>query len=222
MTGQWFPLSGPFVSTLIGGVDIRACMEGAAHRRRQGPARPTPQDGRDKRSGCRYRPVALPHSAGEIAPIPPEARVGAVVVHECHRRPYRRQESTSQWKKVRKDSGIPEGVWRSAMRPNAITEARGGGATIDDGDTVAGNANPAIATASDRANLEARQRGAMARVVERRGERLGTALKDFRGLASIRLNRRLSRLSLSCPWGYPAAPRSAVRRRKRRLRALGG
>jgi hypothetical protein len=168
VTGQWLPLSDPTISTVIDGNRKWAGLEW----RHIGPDlvlrfRPS------KTSGTSGAEVVIdlsicPMVLEEIERIPAEKRVGPIVIHERHRRPYTRHESSLFWRQVRTKAGIPAEVWCRDLRSSAITEARGYGADISDASKVAGHTKPTItADVYDRAHLEAHRRFATARVAKR-------------------------------------------------------
>lgn len=68
----------------------------------------------------------------------------------------------------RKAAGISDNVWARDLRASGISEARAGGVATDDAAKVAGHASTkTTAAVYDRANLEAAERFAEARVAKR-------------------------------------------------------
>jgi integrase len=110
-----------------------------------------------------------PMVAEEFARIPPERRVGPMIVNEVTRRPYTAPAYTPIFRAIRNAAGIDESKWARDIRASAVTEGRRGGASIDDAARVAGHAKPKItAEVYDRDRLEAARRFSAARLADRR------------------------------------------------------
>jgi integrase len=75
----------------------------------------------------------------ELALVPPERRVGPLIVSEATGEPYKGQMFTRTWRKVANAAGIPREVQNRDARPGAITERRKVGVPIDDSMKTAGH-----------------------------------------------------------------------------------
>jgi hypothetical protein len=64
--------------------------------------------------------------------VPPEARVGPLIIDEAHGRPYAAHGYAREWRVVARKAGIPDGVWNMDARAGAITEAEDAGAELDE------------------------------------------------------------------------------------------
>jgi integrase len=121
----------------------------------------------------------------EIANVPPERRVGPLVISEQTGLPYRHQTFRRWWRLDATAAGIPNAVWNRDLRAGGVTEAREAGASTDDVAKTAGHTDKrTTAKVYDRATLEAARRVARARVGNRQKnqEHLGTTFNDLRAL----------------------------------------
>lgn len=63
--------------------------------------------------------------------VPPERRVGPLIVDETAGRPYAEWAYAREWRVVAEAAGIPREVWNADARAGAITEAEDAGAELD-------------------------------------------------------------------------------------------
>ncbi|WP_414474305.1 integrase [Microvirga sp. M2] len=63
--------------------------------------------------------------------IPPEKRVGPIIIDETAGRPYAESAYGREWRIVARAAGIPDYVWNMDARAGAITEAEDAGADLD-------------------------------------------------------------------------------------------
>ena len=100
----------------------------------------------------------------EFARIPPEQRVGPVIVNHTTSRPYTYEAYSPIFKAIRKAAGVDASKWARDIRASAVTEGRRGGASTDDAARVAGHTKPkTTAEVYDRDRLEAARRFSAAR-----------------------------------------------------------
>jgi hypothetical protein len=105
----------------------------------------------------------------ELAHWPEADRSGPIVVYEGTGEPYFSNWFGEKWGKDRAAAGISSKVWARDLRASGITEARAAGISTDDASKVAGHASTkTTAAVYDRANLEAAERFADARVSKRK------------------------------------------------------
>lgn len=106
----------------------------------------------------------------ELAHWPDNKRTGPVVVCGGTGMPWTPNYFAEFWREDRKAAGIGDNVWARDLRASGISEARAGGVATDDAAKVAGHASTkTTAAVYDRANLEAAERFAEARVSRRKG-----------------------------------------------------
>jgi hypothetical protein len=111
----------------------------------------------------------------EMAMVPPERRVGPLIVSERTGLPYRHPGFRRSWRQDAITAGIPAEVWNRDLRAGGVTEAREAGASTDDVAKTAGHTDRrTTARVYDRAALEAARRVARARVGNRRKNNPGT------------------------------------------------
>lgn len=104
----------------------------------------------------------------EMARIPVEKRVGALIKDERRDRPYAGSDFNQGYRADRKLAGLPDHYWARDLRASGITEGRASGASIEDGAKVAGHTRTKTTSEIyDRANLEAATRFATARIEAR-------------------------------------------------------
>jgi hypothetical protein len=100
----------------------------------------------------------------EIARIPPEARLGPLVIHEDTGLPYAHDTWQWTWRQVRGAAGLPDRMWNRDIRAGGITEAEMAGVSVDDRAKLAGHSRKINASVYSRDRLAASDR-----VVEARG-----------------------------------------------------
>jgi hypothetical protein len=94
----------------------------------------------------------------ELALIPPEKRVGPLIVNPSTDLPYIRQSWRNQWKEDFKSAGLPEGMWNRDLRAGGITEGGKAGASLDDRRKLAAHAKEETTEIYDRDQVEAHRR----------------------------------------------------------------
>lgn len=166
--GQWYPLTSPVMCTVIDGTRKWAGLEwrniGADLILRYVPTKTRNSSGAEVTIDLRLCPMALEL----LEATPEEARSGPIVVNEDTGRPYTQHQFERRWKAVRAAAKLPDSLWSRDLRASAITEARGGGATNDDGAKVAGHTKSTTTSeVYDRERLEAHRRFAAARLTWR-------------------------------------------------------
>jgi integrase len=108
----------------------------------------------------------------EMAYWPKKRRRGPVIISEETGIPYHDRTFDRGWAKDRKAAGIDVDVWARDLRAAGISEGRAGAATLDDTAKVAGHSSTrTTAVVYDRANLEAAERFADARIESRKTKR---------------------------------------------------
>lgn len=105
----------------------------------------------------------------ELQHWPADRRRGPMIVNEGTGLPYHVQVFTNCWAKDRKEAGISNTVWARDLRASGISEGRAAAASTDDAAKVAGHSSTrTTAKVYDRANLEAAERFAKARIKRRK------------------------------------------------------
>ncbi|GLK77981.1 hypothetical protein GCM10008171_32350 [Methylopila jiangsuensis] len=100
----------------------------------------------------------------EIERIHSEQRVGPLIVCERSGLPWRERNFRTLWKRVAHAAGLPFGAWNRDLRAGAVTEARRGGAAIEDASRMAGHkGTQTTARVYDRDVLEATRRAQASR-----------------------------------------------------------
>ena len=105
----------------------------------------------------------------ELQSIPPERRVGPVIIDERTGAPYSDAMFTTIWRRdIRKRAGIPAGMWNRDIRAGGITEGRKSAAHLADVSKMAGHAKETTtARVYERDVLEASRRVQRARIASR-------------------------------------------------------
>ncbi|HEV7246760.1 MAG TPA: integrase [Shinella sp.] len=103
----------------------------------------------------------------EIALVPPEKRVGPMIISEGTGVPYKNRKFTERWRKVADKAGIPKTVWNMDARAGAITEAYDLGATETDVMKSAGHKNRQTSARYNRGTIKQTSRVAMMRLEKR-------------------------------------------------------
>lgn len=73
----------------------------------------------------------LPSVIDLLEQVPPENRVGPLIVDETAGRPYAEFAYARDWREIARKVGIPDTVWNMDARAGAITEAEDAGADLD-------------------------------------------------------------------------------------------
>lgn len=108
--------------------------------------------------------AVLPLLMAEIDRTPPEARIGPLVVCEMTGLPWVYGVYRAKFRQVADAAGIRRSLWARDMRAGAVTEARQGGAALEDAAKLAGHSDvKTTRRVYDRDVLEASRRVAEAR-----------------------------------------------------------
>jgi integrase len=95
----------------------------------------------------------------EIARLPPEKRVGPLIVAETTGRPYSNHNFHPRWRLVANHAGIPNSTWNRDLKAGGVTEGSRAGASTDDLAKLAAHSNKrTTAQVYDRDVLEATRR----------------------------------------------------------------
>jgi hypothetical protein len=109
--------------------------------------------------------TAAPMVMQELRHHPLKRRAGPLIVNERTGLPYTPGAFQRGWREDRAALGLDNNIWARDMRASGITEARAGGAALDDAGKVAGHAGTrTTGSVYDRAALEAAERFAAARL----------------------------------------------------------
>jgi hypothetical protein len=103
-----------------------------------------------------------PMVMAELARIPPEERVGPLIVNE-RGAPYRQTLWQYVWREVRERAGLSEALWNRDLRAGGITEAEKAGVSSDDRSKLAGHSAKINREVYSRDRLAASDRVAEAR-----------------------------------------------------------
>jgi hypothetical protein len=173
--GEWLPLSDPRPSAVLGygekwiGPTWQQIDPGMVLRLTPGKTHDTSE------ARVAFDLQECPMVVEEIAKVPPERRVGPLVISEQTGLPYRHQTFRRWWRLDATAAGIPDAVWNRDLRAGGVTEAREAGASTDDVAKTAGHTDKrTTARVYDRATLEAARRVARARVGKRQKNNPGT------------------------------------------------
>lgn len=106
----------------------------------------------------------------ELDAIPPETKVGPMVVDPKTKRPYTKDRFGQVWNDAARVAGIPDDIWNRNLRAGAATEGRQADAKIDDLKKVLGHTAGSKMTAEvyDRDKLAAHRRVAKLRTAKRK------------------------------------------------------
>jgi hypothetical protein len=105
----------------------------------------------------------LPLVMSEIAQVPPEKRVGPVIISEATGEPYKNRTFTQTWRRVADAAGLPRNVQNRDARAGGITEAYDAGATTNDAMKLAGHTDPRTSAKYNRRSLKQASRAASLR-----------------------------------------------------------
>ena len=170
--GQWVPLAEPGLSDITSGrmkwvSGLRWEMIGADNVLRFTPSKTQKSTGRDVAVDLSLCPLVLL----EFQHIPHEARVGPIVLDPSTGRPWEQRKYRKNFQRIAAGAGWPPEFWPRDIRAGGISEARDGGAAIDDAARLAGHTDPrTTARVYDRSVLEATRRVSAARVRFRSSE----------------------------------------------------
>jgi integrase len=168
--GQWYPMDYPVVSVVLRhdmkwvGLEWRHI--GPDMILRYMPSKTEMTTEAEHTVDLRLCPMVLE----ELQHWPVEARSGPVITDNRTGLPYLERRARDWWNRVRKNSGLPPGLWGRDLRASAVTEGRRGNASTDDASKVAAHSSPrTTAEVYDRDRLEAHRRFANARLSVRNG-----------------------------------------------------
>ncbi|MEJ1938011.1 tyrosine-type recombinase/integrase, partial [Nostoc sp. NIES-2111] len=105
-----------------------------------------------------------------LAQIPPERRMGALIVDEEQGRPYAEHAYAREWRKVARAAGIPDNVWNMDARAGGISEADEAGAEIGDIQRQAGHSQLSTTQRYARAPIGKSRRVARIRAAHRQAK----------------------------------------------------
>lgn len=105
-----------------------------------------------------------------LALIPPERRIGPLIVDEAEGRPYAEHAYAREWRKVAKAAGVPDGVWNMDARAGGISEADEAGAAIEDIQRQAGHSQVSTTQRYARAPIGKSRKVAELRLAHRKGK----------------------------------------------------
>jgi hypothetical protein len=109
-----------------------------------------------------------PLTKAELERVPPERRIGPMVIDERSGLPYADKGYAKRWRKIATAASVPTTVWNRDSRSGGITEGRNAGADFEDLAKQAAHADPRFtAKVYSRDNLEAARRVARLRAERR-------------------------------------------------------
>ncbi|MBB2832381.1 UNVERIFIED_ORG: hypothetical protein GGD51_002510 [Rhizobium esperanzae] len=108
-----------------------------------------------------------PAAIEEIDRVPPEKRVGPLIISEATGVPYKNRKFTERWRKVADKAGIPRTIWNMDARAGAITEAYDLGAAETDVMKSAGHKNRQTSARYNRGTIKQTSRVAEMRLAKR-------------------------------------------------------
>jgi integrase len=115
-----------------------------------------------------YPLLLAPMVMEELVHWPMDRRRGPIIVSEASGLPYKNNAFSVGWREDRAAAGITEKAWARDLRASGLTEGRASAASLDDAAKVAGHSGTqTTAAVYDRANLEAAERFALARIAKR-------------------------------------------------------
>jgi hypothetical protein len=157
--GQWLPLSDPRPSAVIAGewkwVGLTwSAIDGDLILAK---VRPTKTEDTSEVE-VSFDLAVCPMVVEELAKIPPEARVGPLIVNPNTGWPYHNRAFEMGWRKDFKAAGMPEGMWNRDLRAGGITEGGKAGASKDDRRKLAGHTKEETTEIYDRDMVEAHRR----------------------------------------------------------------
>jgi hypothetical protein len=164
--GQWVPLAEPGLSDITSGGSkwisgLRWEMIGADHVLRFTPSKTQRTTGRDVAVDLSLCPLVLQ----ELQHVAPGARVGPIILDPSTGLPWEQRKYRKTFQRIAAAAGWPPEIWPRDIRAGGISEARDGGAAIDDAARLAGHTDPrTTARVYDRSVLEATRRVSAARV----------------------------------------------------------
>jgi hypothetical protein len=103
----------------------------------------------------------------EIARVPPERRVGPLIISEPTGEPYKHRTFTQTFRRVADAAGVPRNVWNMDARAGAISEAYDAGAAEAEVMKHAGHKNRQTSARYNRGSLDQTSRVARMRQAKR-------------------------------------------------------
>lgn len=111
--------------------------------------------------------TAYPMVMEELARIPIDRRVGAMVVAEHTGLPWRQKYFAEKWREIARAAGVPDGIQNRDSRAGSITEGRKAGASIEDLRHHAGHSKTQTTAIYDRQDVADRTKVAQLRAGHR-------------------------------------------------------
>lgn len=102
-----------------------------------------------------------------LALVPPEKRVGPLIVDERSGRPYAEGVYAREWRTVADKAGIPRSVWNMHARAGGISEADEAGASLEEIGHQTGQSQPATTARYVRGTIEKTRKVARLRLAYR-------------------------------------------------------
>jgi hypothetical protein len=189
--GEWIPIDWPGVSDVtyrgdkwtvglhwreLVGVMLTHRLSKSLHGR---DALADPREG--KKKTWELIPAHYPMICEELSYIPPEQRVGPMIIDEHTGRPYRHDDYGTLWRQIADEVGIPRSVQNRDSRAGGITE------TIDASDGnleaarhAAGHSDITTTQRYSRAGDKATAKVAQFRAAKRPGNTMGNAVGNDR------------------------------------------
>ncbi|MCZ6448806.1 MAG: integrase [Alphaproteobacteria bacterium] len=114
----------------------------------------------------------------EIERIPPERRIGPMIISERTGEPYKHKKFSEAFARVRKAAGVPSNIWNMDSRAGAISEAYDGGASETEAMKMAAHQDPKMSQRYNRGSLEQSNRAHDRRLEERKRKGAKGRLRD--------------------------------------------
>jgi hypothetical protein len=89
----------------------------------------------------------------ELMRVPPDQRIGPVIVSEVTGQPYQRKAFNKRWRKIANEAGIPKDIQNRDARAGGITESYEAGAVPDHIRSAATHGDMAINQSYDRQTM---------------------------------------------------------------------
>lgn len=121
-----------------------------------------------------HRIANHPDLMAELAHIPPERRVGPMVINETTGLPYETYQCRRYFRLIAREAGLPDTLWNMDVRAGAVTEAYEGGATTEGAMALAAHTQASTSHLYKRNTLEQTSRVAELRIASRK-RKLGTS-----------------------------------------------
>jgi hypothetical protein len=112
--------------------------------------------------------ASYPDVAAELERIPPERRVGPLVIHHRTGLPPTKEQCREAFRRIARKTGIPDTVWNMDARSGAVTEAYEAGATEEEAMALATHTERDTSHGYDRQQIERSRRTAAKRVGSRK------------------------------------------------------